>query len=81
MLLAIGAVGQCAMADGLGWPQSWAEIPIAPKESVPIVVVVALWGPLWKGKQIQCFCDNMTVIYTVNKVQHVILSSCDYCGS
>ena len=34
---------------------------------MPIVLAVALWGPLWSGKKIGCRCDNMEVVYAVNK--------------
>ncbi len=28
------------------WPPSWASLPITPKEQVPIILAVALWGHL-----------------------------------
>ena len=51
----------------LQWPESWAPITIAPKELVPIVVAVTLWGPYWAGKCVQCLCDNTAVVSAVNK--------------
>lgn len=51
----------------LPWPASWQNIPISPKELVPIIVAVALWGPLWAGSKVRCLCDNMAVVYAVNK--------------
>ena len=51
----------------LAWPPSWNEIPIAPKELVPIVVAVALWRPWWRGKKILCHCDNIAVVFAVNR--------------
>ena len=33
----------------------------SPKELVPIV------GSWWKGKKILCLCDNMAVVYAINK--------------
>ena len=29
------------------WPESWAEINIAAKEMVPVVISVAIWGQVW----------------------------------
>jgi len=37
----------------LQWPESWASVTNAPKELVPIVVAVTLWGPYWAGQHIQ----------------------------
>ena len=51
----------------LPWPPSWQNVPISPKELVPIIVAVALWGPLWAGLKVQCLCDNIAVVYAVNK--------------
>jgi len=51
----------------LPWPVSWLNVPISPKELVPIIVAVALWGPLWAGSKVRCLCDNMAVVYAVNK--------------
>ena len=42
----------------LQWPPSWQAVSIAPKELVPIVVAVILWGPHWAGQCICCLCDN-----------------------
>ena len=51
----------------LQWPATWESLPIAPKELVPIVRVVILWGPHWVGRHICCLCDNMAVVAAVNK--------------
>ena len=51
----------------LQWPESWATVSIAPKELVPIVVAVTLWGPYWAGQRICCLCDNAAVVAAVNK--------------
>ena len=68
---ASGSWGCGAICDGrwfqLAWPGEWKDIHISPKELVPIVLAVALWGPLWAGKKIGCRCDNMAVVYAVNK--------------
>ena len=49
------------------WPQEWAQVPIAPKELVPIVMAMALWGPQWAGSVVCCHCDNAAVVATINK--------------
>ncbi len=49
------------------WPPSWVTTSVAPKELVPIVVAIALWGALWTGQRISCYCDNMAVVFSVNK--------------
>ena len=51
----------------LQWPESWATVSIAPKELVPIVIAVVLWGPHWAGKPVCCLCDNTAVVAAVNK--------------
>ncbi len=38
---------------------------IAPKELLPILLAVAVWGPQWRGRQIVCHCDNMAVVAVV----------------
>ena len=40
---------------------------ITPKELVPIVMAVALWGNHWSGSRVCCFCDNAAVVAAVNK--------------
>ena len=51
----------------LQWPPEWAHVAIAPKELVPIVLAVAMWGPQWQSYKICAQCDNMAVVYAVNK--------------
>ena len=51
----------------LPWPPSCKDTPISPKELVPIVVALALWGPKWEGQNVVCFCNNMAVVFAVNK--------------
>ena len=51
----------------LQWPPEWAPVSIAPKELVPIVLAVAMWGPQWGSSKICAHCDNMAVVYAVNK--------------
>ncbi len=49
------------------WRESWAGVHIAAKELVPIVIATAIWGHLWRGRRICCYCDNMAVVYALNK--------------
>ena len=49
------------------WPADWAEVSIAPKELVPIVMAVALWGQQWAGTRVRIHCDNMAVVHAINK--------------
>ena len=51
----------------LQWPEKWYTVAIAPKELVPIVMAVILWGPYWAGKRVRCLCDNISVVAAVNK--------------
>ena len=51
----------------LAWPPAWRGVPISPKEMVPIIVAVALWGPMWAGSKVCCKCDNMAVVLAINK--------------
>ena len=51
----------------LQWTESWKSLPIAPKELVPIVIAVILWGPHLVGRHICCLCDNAAVVAVVNK--------------
>ena len=51
----------------LEWPSQWSNTNIAPKELVPIVVAVALWGPQWAGQKICSRCDNIAVVCAINK--------------
>ena len=43
------------------------ELPIDPKELVPIVLAVALWDPQWAGTTVCCWCDNSAAVWTINK--------------
>ena len=49
------------------WPPAWTTTSIAPKELLPIVIAVAVWGHCWAGQRICCRCDNMAVVFAVNK--------------
>lgn len=42
----------------------WDEhsLPIVVKELLPIVLAVAMWGPLWDSSLVHCHCDNQAVV-------------------
>ena len=40
------------------------------KELLPIVTSVALWGELWRGKTVKCWCDNIAVVATLRLGQN-----------
>ena len=68
----IWGVGRCAAIFNdrwfqLEWPSQWSDTNIAPKELVPIVVAVALWGPQWAGQKICSRCDSIAVVCAINK--------------
>ena len=68
---ASGGWGSAAIFNNLWfqleWPSQWADKTIAPKELVPIVIAMALWGPQWAGEKVCALCDNMAVVCAVNK--------------
>ena len=57
------------------WGQQWfqwkwegpsAEWLISPKELLPILLAMMVWGEYWKGQEIECRCDNMAVVAVIN---------------
>ena len=48
------------------WRDGAPEWLIAPKELLPILFAVAVWGPHWVGRLVVCQCDNMAVVSVVN---------------
>lgn len=61
----------CGARWGAQWFQwQWGDqVPgwlIAPKELLPILFAVAVWGPHWVGRLVVCHCDNMAVVAVVN---------------
>ena len=46
----------------LQWPDSLAEVDIAVKQLVPIVVAAAIWGRLWYHSHVCFHSDNMAVV-------------------
>jgi len=49
----------------LEWPRSWAGYHITVKEMLPIGLATAMWGRQWRGKSVQCRCDNAAVVATL----------------
>ena len=47
------------------WPADWLSLNIAIKELLPIVVAAATWGSFWRGSQVLCFSDNMSVVHAI----------------
>ena len=48
------------------WDATSAGWPISPKELLPILMAVAVWGSEWEGLEVECRCDNMAVVTVVN---------------
>ena len=48
------------------WKGPSGDWPITPKELLPILLAVAVWGREWKGRLVTCHCDNMAVVSVVN---------------
>ena len=49
----------------LTWPESWTHYPIAVKEMVPVVIVIALWGRSLSSHTVRLQSDNMAVVATL----------------
>ncbi|XP_019858872.1 PREDICTED: uncharacterized protein LOC109587091 [Amphimedon queenslandica] len=46
----------------LPWPASWAEVNIAAKELLPVVIAAAVWGRRWAGQRVLFLSDNTAVV-------------------
>ena len=51
----------------LEWPGEWSDTSIAPKELVPVVVAVAVWGFIFAGSSVRVRSDNLAVVCCINK--------------
>ena len=60
-----GAVTEQGEYFQLKWPDSWAEVNIAVKELVPVVIAVAMWGQQWAERTVLVRCDNMAVVHAL----------------
>ena len=45
--------------------QDLADVSIAVKELLPIVVAAAIWGHMWSNKTVLCHCDNLAVVSAI----------------
>ncbi len=61
---------------GAWWNSRWFQLcwesapatrewSIMPKEMLPIVVALVIWGNEWKGSTVRIHCDNMAVVATI----------------
>lgn len=73
--------------DPSSLPNHWAGINIAPKELVPIVMATGLWGSQWAVSKVCVLCDNMAVVYAINKksarepgLSRLLHSLCLFCA-
>ena len=48
------------------WDGPSKEWSIAPKELLPILFALVVWGRRWVGCRIECYCDKMTVVAVIN---------------
>ena len=48
------------------WEGRASDWTIAPKELLPIVCSLAIWGKHWSGSRVECRCDNAAVVAVVN---------------
>ena len=61
-----GAVTCAGQWFQVQWPESWAEIHIAAKELVPVVISVAIWGQQWAKQQVRVRSDNLAVVHALS---------------
>ena len=48
------------------FPSNWANMNIAVKELLPIVLAIQLWGSLMANSLILFMCDNMSIVAVIN---------------
>jgi len=51
----------------LPWDEAWAPVGIMAKELAPIVLSVAVWGPMLARRTVLFQCDNMSVVSALQK--------------
>ena len=51
----------------LKWPEEWIDEDIMAKELVPVVLMVAVWGPLLYRQHVLLQCDNLGLVTSINK--------------
>ena len=48
------------------WEGQSREWVIAPKELLPILLALVVWGRRWVGCRVECYCDNVAVVAVIN---------------
>jgi len=49
------------------WPKPWLDLHISVRELYPIVLAVELWANEMQNKYIEFHCDNLAVVFAINK--------------
>lgn len=49
------------------FPEDWKALNIMTLEFYPIILAIAIWGPLWQNHSILFFTDNEALVYVINK--------------
>ena len=47
------------------WPQSALTHYITFLELVAVLMACAVWGPMWRGQTVLCWCDNQAVVCAI----------------
>ena len=64
---------------GAYWHPLWFQLqrsacaqplPIVVKELLLVIVVVAIWGPVWVQTRVLCHCDNQSFVHNDYSVTH-----------
>ena len=61
-----GAVSDSGAFFQVQWTQSWAQVNIAVKEMLPVVIAVAIWGQSWEQSMLLVRSDNMSVVHALS---------------
>ena len=64
---AVGDAEPSTTASGSNWDADVMQQIITVKELIPIVLACAVWGEDWKQKVVLARCDNMAVVFDINK--------------
>lgn len=49
------------------WSEEWVDQDIMAKELVPVVLMVAVWGPQLAKQSVLLQCDNLSLVTSINK--------------
>ena len=47
------------------WPQSATSYHISFLELVAVLMACAVWGPMWRGRTVLCWCDNQAAVCAI----------------